>query len=188
MSERYFNLADDVYIRGRWHLHTPVDAHGQEVDPWQFTRGNPVQLNERLRMSLQVDGVPLDFTLGGLDIPVVRMNVAGILAKLAPDDLQFLPVDIDGQGDPFSIVVATRLIRCIDDQTSAEVRYWKPEDGRPEKVGQYRLVRGMRIDPTKVGDARVFRPWGWTVALIVSEDIKHALERAGITGTRFTEV
>ncbi|QRK11177.1 hypothetical protein JQX13_14540 [Archangium violaceum] len=46
----------------------------------------------------------------------------------------------------------------------------------------------MRIDPTKPGDARIFRPWGWTVALIVSEDLTLALEREHITGTRFTEV
>ncbi|RYZ15461.1 MAG: hypothetical protein EOO70_06775, partial [Myxococcaceae bacterium] len=46
----------------------------------------------------------------------------------------------------------------------------------------------MRIDPTKAGDAKVFRTWGWTIALIVSEDIKEALERAGVTGMKFKEV
>nr|WP_317987913.1 suppressor of fused domain protein [Hyalangium gracile] len=46
----------------------------------------------------------------------------------------------------------------------------------------------MRIDPSKVGDAKIFRTWGWTVALIVSEDIKQALERAGVTGVKFKEV
>ena len=46
----------------------------------------------------------------------------------------------------------------------------------------------MHIDPTKVDDAQVFRSWGWHVALIVSEQIKEALERAGISGMKFTEV
>ncbi|GMU01423.1 hypothetical protein KH5H1_55430 [Corallococcus caeni] len=63
-----------------------------------------------------------------------------------------------------------------------------PQDGRPDRVGQYRDVDGMRIDPTQVGDARVFRTWGWSIALIVSEDIKLALERIRATGIRFTEV
>ena len=48
--------------------------------------------------------------------------------------------------------------------------------------------QGLRIDPTKVGDAHLFRPWGWTMVLIVSEKLKQALEREGLTGTRFTEV
>ncbi|MBN9686035.1 hypothetical protein JYJ93_26660 [Corallococcus sp. NCSPR001] len=47
---------------------------------------------------------------------------------------------------------------------------------------------GMRIDPAKVGGAKVFRTWGWPVALIVSEEIKETLERAGITGAKFTDV
>jgi hypothetical protein len=46
----------------------------------------------------------------------------------------------------------------------------------------------MRINPSKVGEAKVFRPWGWDVVLIVSEDIKQALERMGATGARFKEV
>lgn len=46
----------------------------------------------------------------------------------------------------------------------------------------------MRIDATKVGSAKVFRPEGWTGALIVSEDIKNALEHAKATGVKFTPV
>jgi hypothetical protein len=38
-----------------------------------------------------------------------------------------------------------------------------------------------------VGAASVFRPWGWTVVLIVTERIKLAMEREGMTGTRFRE-
>ena len=67
---------------------------------------------------------------------------------------------------------------------------WVPEDenDQPELAGQYRNVVGMRIDKSRVGDAKVFRPWGWPVVLVVSEDIKDALERTGATGLRFTEV
>jgi hypothetical protein len=51
----------------------------------------------------------------------------------------------------------------------------QPEDSRPDKLGEYRAVHRMRIDPAKVGDARIFRPWGW-------------IEAAGLSGTRFIEV
>lgn len=46
----------------------------------------------------------------------------------------------------------------------------------------------MRIDKSQVGSAQVFRCEGWEVPLIVSEQIKDALERMGATGTRFEEV
>ena len=68
------------------------------------------------------------------------------------------------------------------------MQYWKPEDNRPDKLGEYCAVHRMRIDPAKAGDARVFRPWGWRVALVISEELKLAIENAGLTGTRFVEV
>jgi hypothetical protein len=55
-------------------------------------------------------------------------------------------------------------------------------------VGKYFSVRDLRIDRATVGRAQVFRPEGWTVALIVSGEIKDALERMGATGVRFQEV
>jgi hypothetical protein len=49
-------------------------------------------------------------------------------------------------------------------------------------------VDGLHIDKTKVGEARVFRLEGWAGSLIVSENIKQALERVGATGVKFEEV
>lgn len=190
MTLRYFELRDDVYAPGRWELNDPTDQSGREVDnPWMFRKGEPVHLKERLKLPFTRPGRPLDFSMAGVGgAPVIHAKVAAILTRLSPSDVQLLPVDVASQSEPYFIANVTRVVRCIDDEASEEVRYWKPEDGRPEKVGKYRAVSGMRIDPAKVGDAKVFRTWGWTIALIVSEDIKEALERAGITGLSFREV
>ncbi len=189
MSKRYFDLLDDMTINGRWLLGTPTDLRGREVDdPWMFRVGQPVPELERLRLPVDVPGSTLDFSLAAFSTPVVHGRVASIFSELAPEDVQTLPVEIEGQPEPFYLLVATRLIPCIDDTASEEVLRWSPEDGRPERVGEYRDISGMRIDPSKVGDAKVFRPWGWSVALIIREDIKDALERLGATGTKFKQV
>jgi len=189
MPKRYFDLCDAMAIRGRWLLGAPTDLQGREVeDPWVFTDGAPVPDPGRLTLSLDVPGKALDFSEAAFSAPVVHSRVAAVFSELAPEDVQLLPVEVEGQSDPFYILVATKLIRCIDDKASREVRVWTPEDGRPEKVGTYRDVRGMRIDPSQVGDAKVFRPWGWSVVLVVREELKDALERIGATGTEFTEV
>lgn len=189
MPNRYFDLTDDMRIRGRWLLGTPTDLQGREVDdPWMFYRGERLPDMGRLRLPINVPGKALDFSRAAFAAPVVSARVASVFAELAPEEVQTLPVEIGGQPDPFFILVATRLIRCIDERASRHVRKWTPEDGRPEKVGKYRNVRGMRIDPSQVGDAKVFRPWGWAIALIVREDIKEALERMGATGPEFEEV
>ncbi|HEX8439602.1 imm11 family protein [Archangium sp.] len=188
MSKRYFKLSPGV-VPGCWALGIPVHPQGQEVeDPWIFTDGAPVPNPGRLRLPFDHPGKPVDFSLAGLGAPVIHAKVASLLTELASTDVQLLPVDIQGQPEQFCILVATRLVRCIDDKASDEVEYWLPEDGRPERVGTYRKVSGMRIDPARVGDAKVFRPWGWSIALIVSEEIKNGLERIGATGTSFKEV
>jgi len=101
--------------------------------------------------------------------------------------VQLIPVDIEGHPDQYLILNALHCIRCIDEQVS-RIQLWTQEDGVPHKVGQYLSVRDMRIDKSKVGDAKVLRPEGWTSALIVSEGIKAALDHMNATGTKFAEV
>ncbi|HEX8704591.1 MAG TPA: DUF1629 domain-containing protein [Myxococcaceae bacterium] len=187
MAERYFKLADDVYVPHRWHLAMPRDRHGQKVDDAQFTSGTLAHIADRLKIPVEIAGKPLDFTEAGIGIPVVHVRVASMFSQLAPNDVQLVPVDVEGQPDQYLILVATRLIRCVDEQAS-RIDFWTHEDGVPHKVGQYLSVLELRIDKRKVGNARVFRPERWDVTLIVSGEIKDALERMGATGTRFEEV
>lgn len=187
MPERFFELHDDVHVPRRWHLDTPIDSQGREVNDWEFKRGMPMSIEGRLSIPIEVTGSPLDFSEAGVMVPVVHVKVASILMELAPDDVQLIPVDIEGQPDQYLILVATRLIRCIDEQAS-KVQFWRPEDGLPDMVGKYYAVDDLHIDKAKVGEAKVFRPEGWEVSLIVSGDIKEAIERIGATGARFEEV
>lgn len=188
MTTRFYELYDDVYLPGRWELRNPVDSTGHEVEPWQFTAGHPLDIAGPLRLPLARPGRPLDFSLAGFSIPVIHPRLAPLFTELAPADVQFLPVSIESLAEPFLILNVTRVVKCIDEAASESVKHWKPEHGRPERVGEYRAVSGMRIDPTKTGDARVLRPWGWVVALVVASTLREALQRAGATGVKLTEV
>ncbi|AKQ63786.1 hypothetical protein A176_000698 [Myxococcus hansupus] len=158
-------------------------------DPYIFAAGQSVSVKGRLEVPVDAPGKRLDFCTAGIGAaPILHVRVAALLAEMAPDDVQLVPVDIQGAPDQYLILVATQRIRCIDDQASEEVRYWEPAHGQPERVGDYKSVMGLRIDTTKVGNAKVFRTEGWTIALIVSEDIKLALEHLGATGVKFTPV
>ncbi len=185
---RYYELADDRYHPGRWHLRSPVDEHGQKINPWQFTEGRGIESQGLIRFPVRPDGVELDFSWAAFSIPVVSSRFVQVFERLGIQEVQWLPIQVEHHPGPWFILNTLRVIRCIDEARCEEVRHWKPEHGEPEKVGQYRSVAGLRIDPTQVEGARLFRPWGWRVALLVSEDVKDALEREHITGTRFTEV
>lgn len=174
MQKRFFELSDAVELPRRWALGMLRDGQGLKVDDDQFMRGTPVPIQERLRIPIEIAGTPLDFTEAGIMIPVVHVRVASLFAERAPEDVQMLPVDVEGQPDQYLLLVATRLIRCIDEQAS-RIQLWTHEDGLPDMVGRYASVRDMRIDKAQVGSAQVFRCEGWTGPLIVSGEIKDAL-------------
>ncbi|MFE8604777.1 imm11 family protein [Archangium violaceum] len=184
----FHELRDVVYHPGRWHLSSPRDAQGQRIDPWQFFKGRWLELQGIIRFPVKPDGVELDFCWAAVSIPVVHGRFVQLFERLGVQDVQFIPVEVEGHAGPFFILNTLRTLRCIDDARCEEVQYFKPEDEQPEKVGEYKYIAGLRIDPTRVGDARLFRPWGWTGSLIVSEELKQALEAERITGTRFVEV
>lgn len=182
---KYYDLLDDTRLPGRWQLGAPLDAKGEEIDPWQFKKGIILELGCIPRFTLDLPGHPLDFSWAAFSIPVVHERFVKLFEQLHVDGVQFIPAHVDGQPGTWYVLNALRIIRCIDDARCEQVQYWKPEDNRPDKLGEYRAVYGMRIDSSKAGNTRIFRPWGWRVALIVAEDIKRAIEGAGLTGTRF---
>ncbi|WP_239470148.1 imm11 family protein [Archangium violaceum] len=185
---KHYELDDDMRIPNRWHLRRPLDEHGQKLNPWQFTEGRRIEPRGVIRFPVKPDGVTMDFTLDAFSTPVVHGRVVQLFERLGIQEVQFLPVQVEGHVGPYFILNTLHTFRCIDDVRCEEVQYWKPEDGELEKVGEYKYVKGMRIDPAKVGDSRIFRTWGWSLALIISEDLKQAMEAEGLTGTRFVEV
>ncbi len=190
MERRFFRLGIDVEVVGRWLLGEPTHPTGQELeDVWAFSYGRPVEVRERLLVPMDQPGRPLDFDTAGVgQSPIVNARVANVLREMASHDVQLFPVEIQGQAERYHLVNVARTVRCIDDRASAEVQLYRAGDGRPERVGEYRSVIGLRIDKSKVGDARVFRLWGWSPPIIVDEEIKTALERVGLVGGRFDEV
>ena len=185
---RYFDLSDDMRILDRWELDDPLDKEGQEIWHGQFSQGTLLEIRTPARLSLYRPGRALDYTTTALGIPVVHVKVKEAFERLQiQDQVQFLPATIEGQPDSYFLVNVLRVIRCIDDARCEAVFYYTEEDEEPERVGEYRNVRGLRIDPSRVGDCHIFRPWGWQLAIIVSERVKEVLAEAGITGARFTE-
>ncbi|SEU33504.1 hypothetical protein [Stigmatella erecta] len=105
MTKRFFRLADDVMLPNRWHLAMPRNPQGVKVDDDEFWRGTPVHIKGRLRTPIEIEGKPLDYTETGLNIPVVHVRAASLFMALAPDDMQLLPVDVEGQPDQYLILV-----------------------------------------------------------------------------------
>lgn len=187
MNVKHYRIRDNLDIPGRWFLRGPVDEHGVEVDPRMFTVGRPVELDGRLRVPLRSDGSPLDFTFADFDMPVVRRETGELLQRLAPGTCMRMPVEIESHGSGFEILNVTKTVRCVDEGRS-KIMYWREGDGRPEKVGQYRMITLLRLSPDLADATPMFRLDGWHIALVVSAAVRGALLEAETTGVAFEEV
>jgi len=190
--KRYFEITDDVYIKGRWHLVRPTDQTGAEVCD-TLHQGTSARVAAPIRLwhsDAAERGQPLDYTrITGGFAPVVTSRVAEILERLAPHDFELVPAAVDGFSEPYFIVNVLKVRRCIDERASRKVDKYAESDREvfPDKVGSYFLVMGLKLDKSKIQGAKVFWTWGWN-ALIVVEEIKSAFEAAHVTGAKFVEV
>jgi len=186
---KYFELEDDMRIRGRWLLHNPIDGNGQELWHGQFFDGLELSIQLPLRIDMFDRGQALDFSTNAFGVPVIHGRVKAVFEQSGlQDQMQLFPISVEGQSDPYFLMNLLRVIRCIDDERCKEVAYRTVEEGYESRIGEYRKVVDMRIDPSKVGGVEIFRPWGWQTTLIVSERVRSAMEEAGVTGAFFTEV
>jgi len=178
---RYFDLFDDMSVKGRWHL-SEVTAAGEEVN-WPLTDGRPYQGMTRVAVEVQYPGPPLDFTLTAFGVPVASKKLAAAVRAVAKGDVEGVPARIEGHSG-FEVLNVVRTVDCLDEQRS-RFTIWTDKD-QPEKVGHYESVPRLRVDPKRIsGDAHLFRLARWEVALVVSERLKEAMERAGCRGARF---
>jgi len=179
---KYYRLLDDVNIKGRWHLGELTEHGGSSsINLW-----HGVALNERIGIQAEITdvGTPLEFCLSSFGVPIAKKRLALAIREAAGGDLQLLHVDIPGCLD-FYALNCVRIVDCLDEGKSEFVK-WTKADHRSDLAGEYRMVTKLIVDPIRIpSHAHFFRIKGWTIALIVSERIKTAMELCGSFGAKF---
>jgi hypothetical protein len=162
-------------------LGSPHNASGEEVDPRLFTEGRPIDLQANLHITKRQRGRSLDFTLADFDMPVVSAPLANLLLDVARDCIQLLPAQVEDEQDEFFILNVTRTVPCISDAHSGVMR-WNQGDGRPEKVGQYRMVVNPVLTAASYSEETMFRAAGWQIMLLASDNLARVLLNSGLSG------
>jgi hypothetical protein len=204
MTERYYELEDDLDMEGRWYLNGISDKEGIEFDSRDFTYGKHVDVGPPLRLSLNDEhdmvevtpplkvslrrkGKSLDFTYADFDMPVVTAAVGQLLADIAGSDIQRIAVRVGSRKEEYDIINIISCVPCIDTKRS-EIEWWTREDERPDKIGKPRMITRLVINQKSVSGANIFRPEGWEVVVVVSDKVRKALQEAKVTGVRFRNV
>jgi len=181
--KRFFELMDYITMPGRWEVGEILAGDGSEP------RLEGGILCERDDLACEdVDaGCALEYSRTSFFVPIATFPLAEAIARVAGPDVQCLPVKIAGQTG-YKVLNALRVIDCIDEERS-EFTKWTERDHRADKAGQYRSVPNMHLDTSRIPeDAHFFRLKGWLVALIVSEQVKAAMEQVGCFGAKFQDV
>ncbi|MGH7953983.1 MAG: imm11 family protein [Limisphaerales bacterium] len=185
--DKFYRILDNVEFADRWWLKSPREPNGNPIDSELFCNGKLLNFCPPLTIAVRHHGKPLDWTFADFDMPVVTKRTADLLRNICRSDIQFFEANVEGYNGDFEILNVLKAICCLDEEKS-DILFWNKEDGRPDKIGQYRQVVNMRISPSQVESANMFRIAGWEIALIVAEKIKTEFEKANIRGVRFVDV
>ena len=183
----YELLTDDMAYADRWFLGAPIGQSGAEIDPRLFTYGEPYSGEPPAVVPIRYAGRVVRFNLASFDMPVVSRDVAETIKEVSSDAVESFPIAIEGKEQEFSILNVLLKLACVDEQRSRILR-WTDEDGRPDKVGQYRMVTNLTIDPRKAQEHDIFRIDGWELALIASDKLWQRLKEHPDLGVRASRV
>ncbi|MCE9671825.1 hypothetical protein LY474_28865 [Myxococcus stipitatus] len=174
----------------RWLLETPTQASGEAFDePWMFADGRVLPDLGALKARVAHPGRQRAFSFSVIEaIPIVSEAVANVFRSLAPGDVQLFPVSVEGEVEPYFVVNVTKVVDAIDEARCRAVQHYDEDDPFPGYEGEYRWIYGLRIDSAKTEGAQVFRLRKFKISLVVSQELKDALEQVGNLGVAFERV
>jgi hypothetical protein len=184
---QFFHVIADPAATARWFLRAPTTSEGKELDARMFITGDRVDVSGPLRIFPRRLGEVVDFNFCDFDMVVTPADVNAELEKRVGSAIQRIPVDVEGSVRRFEILNVCRRIQCLD-ETRSQTMKWGEEDGRPDKVGQYRMVLELKIDVSAAAGQGIFRVAEWPMALIISSEIKELFEQRRLSGVVYVPV
>ena len=187
MKDYYYKIIADFDVEDQWCLGDPKDAGGNSILPWKFTTGSLFPANGKLFIPLFSRGQPLSVTIASFGMPVLRKDLVSVVEGLT-NECEYLPVEIEGQSDEYAIMNALVIKECVDEGRSLFKEYAENDPVRRDRSGKYKEFKKLVLERVAIGDSKIFRIKNSESDLIVSEVIKHALEKSGAYGVRYWQV
>ncbi len=182
--KQYFRLQSKMEIKGAWYLNDIVDEQGQEILASHFNQGKVFDSAKQLTVLLNVVGNPVDFRLTTFASPIVSNAFADIVESFDPQAIQRIPVTVAPSTTGYEILNILTMLKCLDYEHT-KIEYYTDKDSIPELVGQIEAIWNITIKPEIAEGHHIFRLAEWWVIIVVSEDLKRALEEKGFTGMKF---
>jgi hypothetical protein len=170
-----------------WHFDSPTTKAGAEVSIWAFSMGKRYDDNNELVVKIGSCGTKTSVVFGTFGTIFVEEKLGHALAENLKSRVQIIPIKVIDTDMRFVILNLLDEIECVDEARSEFTKYEPGNQMRPDKVGHYRSVYKLAIDPAKVNGADMFKVKGW-VAVIVSAFAKEVIEKYDPRGCSFSKV
>jgi hypothetical protein len=181
----YYRVLRDSAVTDLCFLGAPLDSSGT-IDARRFTDcekfGAP---GESLKIPVVEHGRRPEFAFGAFDMPVVAPQLGNRLRDLAPEAVELIPA-IAG-GTECHILNVFDCVDCIDEDRTVGEK-WPADSPRADRIGQYRTIVHLFLDPRRVSGRHIFRVQGWQVALVISDRVVEQLSRRDLDGIRLLPV
>lgn len=185
---RYFDWTFSDELLGLRFIDEPHLQDGTVVDAWNFKSCNRLEFKSSLCANVIQSGRRAVVEFGAFGLPYLEERLASAIAERFPNQVQLLPVKIGEHGEIKFLLNALRSVACIDERRSVFTKWEVGNPERPDKAGQYRSVSDLHIDPSLTRDLDILRPWGWHVAIIVSERVVELVDRHAHNESSFLPV
>jgi hypothetical protein len=186
-QDRFYELVADPKATSRWFLKSPLASDGSEIDPRTFTKGEPVDALDGLSLPIRRGGTVVDVNFCDFDMIVAPSTLGDALESEIGVQMQRIPISVAGHDHVYEIWNLCSLVDCIDESRSIFTK-WTDADGRPDKIGDYRMFVSLRINGASASGRDIFRLSRWPITVVVSEKVKDILERASATGISFVRI
>jgi hypothetical protein len=176
---KYFELYDDMSTDQRWYLDDPSGPDSEWLGGALYS-GRRYDGAVPLTCRVHHSGPPLELTMTLMSVPVINERVAEIFAAHVGRDAQLILARASESDEKLWAINVLARPDCFDEVRTEEFERWTAEDGRPDRIGHYRSVFGLRIDPARAGGHAILRPHRYWQPVIVSEPLAEALRKANV--------
>lgn len=178
---KYYWLKDDINYSGRWFLNKISG-----LDNWSLYSKVP-ELTEHLSVLVSRHGNEMDFTLTSSHaVPIVSDRLKAALSNFS--GIKFIPVTLNGYLNEYFVMIIDDMVDCVDEVRSKYQKFEVNDPVRPDRAGSFRAFFSMVIDADKVIGIDILRVKRFEMAIIVSDNVKIALENSGVTGVELSFV
>lgn len=187
-EDSYFELGFDSGLSDYTYFGEPMTENGDVIDWWHFSGSGRWEGTEPLKVTANPIGKIYDMSMAPGDVPYVTKRVVDIFNadKCLDGAVQFIPVKYGV--NTIYIMNILPVVACVDDRKTESIMRWQTEDGEPDRIGQYRQIIGLRVDPKRLKGIDICRVQDWEVSIIISQRLRTLLEAHHVKGVVFWPV